>query len=560
MKLKKKYRDYQPDQLMIITFDSSIKFPKGSFERFLVDILGEIDISSFYLDKEKDKGGGVPYNPRALLGTIFYGIVNGVFSLRKLEYHSEHNDAFMFVSGFCKPDHSTIGNFLNDHRESIKDVFTQIVYIANEAGYVDMNTCSFDGTKMKANASKEFTGTLADFEKKKGRLQKKIKELMEKLKDTDGSEAIKEKAELEQKLEKLQKKEKKISDFLSQAKKDTSMKGGKERKQNITDNASRLMKDSRNGGFIQGYNAQGTTENKNQIVVVAEVVSDENDKGQFKPMYEELQKEKEKNNIESNPEEEKNLMDNGFFTLEALKFAEDNGINIYSPPCSDKDFYKDEEEAEIKEQAIEEVAVKEQAVKEAEVKEVAVKGAVVEAEAVVREQVVKEAAEAEVKEQAVKKKQDKLTFRDCELSQDEQGYKLTCPGGLESSSYSVSSDNSRVTLSIMEADKCGRCSRYEACRGKLKDKKRKSFALSLLHFTMAEEIKAYEAKMATEEAKRIYSDRFNVEHPFAHIKNVFNFKKFNHRGLEKVNVIWKLLCSAHNLRTMYSLGLEFDSG
>lgn len=504
---KSKFKTYEPDQMMMVTFDSSIKFPEDSFERFLVNILSQIDISSFYAEDKKDKGGERPYNPRALLGVIFYGIVKGIFSSRKLEYQCEHNDAFIFVSGFCKPDHSTICNFINEHGAGIDEVFTQMVYISHKAGYVNMKTCSFDGTKMKANAAKEFTGTLEDFEKKKNRLIKKINRLLEKLKNTDSIEDKKEAAELKKKMEKLKKRKEKISRFLSQASKDMSKKGGRERKQNITDNDSRLMRDSKQGGSIQGYNAQSVVDGEHQIIVAAKVVSNENDTRLFEPMYEELQKEKEKNNIEPAPTEEKCLMDNGYYTLNTLKFAKDNAIDIYSPPCADKDFYTDE--------------------------------------------AVIEKTEA---------KKEKITFKDCELSQDEEEYKITCPHGLQSSKCSISKDKKSIALSIVETEKCRSCNSYEGCRGQLKNKRWKKFAFSLLHFTMKQEIKAYKEKMATEEAKQIYRDRFKVEHPFAHIKNVFNVRGFNHRGLYKVNVIWKLLCSAHNLRRMYSLGVPLPSG
>jgi len=52
----------------------------------------------------------------------------------------------------------------------------------------------------------------------------------------------------------------------------------------------------------------------------------------------------------------------------------------------------------------------------------------------------------------------------------------------------------------------------------------------------------------------IYSRRMpTVEKIFGYIKEVINFKRFPLRGMEKVEVLWHLLCTVYNLRRMYTL-------
>ena len=118
------FRPYEPEQMMILPFDTAKYFPEGTFERFLVKIIDKIDISGFYSD-EKSKGE-IPINPRSLLGIIFYGITKGEFRSRKIEEGCKNHFGYMYISGFNTPDHSTICRFINNFNDQIKDVFVQI--------------------------------------------------------------------------------------------------------------------------------------------------------------------------------------------------------------------------------------------------------------------------------------------------------------------------------------------------------------------------------------------------------------------------------------------------
>ena len=94
----------------------------------------------------------------------------------------------MYVSGFCTPDHSTICRFLNNNTENLKSIFVQLLFFADEMGYLDYSTLAIDGTKIKANASKDFTGTIGAFQKKKNKLEEKIEKSINKQKTTDDLE------------------------------------------------------------------------------------------------------------------------------------------------------------------------------------------------------------------------------------------------------------------------------------------------------------------------------------------------------------------------------------
>ena len=210
----RKFKRYEPKQNMMIPFNPEEHFPENSFETFLVNTLKKLDIECFYTDEPTK--GELPYNPRALLGIIFYGIVLGIFSSRKMERSCRNDFGFMYVSGFATPDHATICRFIERFPEQIKIIFASILYIADSCDYLDYEIIATDGTKINASASSDFTGTMEEFEKKESRYEKKIEELMEKLNEANSKA---EKEEIQKKKEKYKSEMDKISDFLKKVKK-----------------------------------------------------------------------------------------------------------------------------------------------------------------------------------------------------------------------------------------------------------------------------------------------------------------------------------------------------
>jgi hypothetical protein len=61
----------------------------------------------------------------------------------------------MWISGMNKPDHNTINRFRSDRlRHTLKPVFTQIVILLSEQGVLSLKDVYVDGSKVEANANK----------------------------------------------------------------------------------------------------------------------------------------------------------------------------------------------------------------------------------------------------------------------------------------------------------------------------------------------------------------------------------------------------------------------
>jgi transposase len=109
-------------------------------------------LSSIY-QKYSDEGAP-PYAPEMLLGLLFYGYATGVFSSRKIERATYEVLPFRFIAGDMHPDHDTIAHFRRQHLGELKELFVQVLLLAQTMGYLRLGNVSLDGSKIHADASK----------------------------------------------------------------------------------------------------------------------------------------------------------------------------------------------------------------------------------------------------------------------------------------------------------------------------------------------------------------------------------------------------------------------
>ena len=280
--------------------------------RFVWDCVTQMDLRPFYARYGKE--GRPPYDPAMMLAVLLYAYASGIRSSRKIAKACQEQLPYIWLTGDKAPDHCTIARFRQRHEEEMKGVFVEVLKLCHKAGLVKLGELFLDGTKMKANASlssnkgidalkEEMEKILeeareADIEEdmlygegdagdklpkelcgKRERL-KRIEEARKRLEE----EALLERRAQEEKLRVREEEEKR------EGKKKRGRKPRKpgecvrrDRKANVTDPASRIMKDRR--GYLQGYNAQVVC-TKDQVIVGADVTQQENDVRQLAPMVE----------------------------------------------------------------------------------------------------------------------------------------------------------------------------------------------------------------------------------------------------------------------------------
>lgn len=90
-----------------------------------------------------------------MLKVIIFGYLNNIYSCRKIEKALQDRISFMWLSGNQVPDHNTINRFRSSRlKDAIHDIFTQVVKLLVDMGYLSLDVAYIDGTKIESRAGR----------------------------------------------------------------------------------------------------------------------------------------------------------------------------------------------------------------------------------------------------------------------------------------------------------------------------------------------------------------------------------------------------------------------
>ncbi len=348
------FAPYRPDQGVLFPQSPRDWLPEGHLVHFVLDVIGQLDLSAF---KARYRGGGsgnVAYHPQMMLALLVYGYCTGVRSSRKIARAIEDHVAFRLIAAEHSPGHRTIARFRERHIDQFKDVFRQIVRIAQEADLVSMGTLAIDGSKFKANASNKASRTYQQLNDEEQRLEQEIDSIVQESQaidakedalygDARGDELPSDLSDKTKRLDKIraakqrveQRQRERDADKIAEAEereKAGEKPRGRKRKrplgtpkdsaqENLTDPDCRIMKTA-SGVFIPGFNAQIAVDGQNQLIVAADVSQCAGDQPSLVPMALAA-----RNNTGRKPEHL--VVDAGYRSEDGFRAMEEEEIDTY---------------------------------------------------------------------------------------------------------------------------------------------------------------------------------------------------------------------------------------
>ena len=509
--------DYSQGKFIPIQFDRQIL--PGTFEytlHYLID--NEIDLSIFDLRYRNDETGAPAYDPAILLKIILYAYSRGITSSRKIAQSCRENVVFMALSADTQPHFTTIAEFISTLGEEIIGLFLEALMICDEMELIGKEMFAVDGCKLPSNASKGWSGTKGELQKKKEKMEKAIRQIVKRHREMDQKEADKGAVKQEEQyIDTLKKKVKKIKAWLREND-DKPGKSGKPVKSNITDNESAKMKTSH--GVIQGYDGLAVVDGKHQVIVHAEAFGAAQEHDLLIPMIEGTRENFEAiGNKKDVFKGVKLTADSGFHTEANMKEVMGQSIDAYiadtqfrkrDPRFSDVDKYK--------------------------------------------ERFRKDRAEYYGVANRYR------PHRDFTISDDKTH--CICPAGkrLYRNGGNVVVNGQRAIKFHGRLTDCRICELREKC---LRHPDRTE-ARQVYFFQGRSEKKP---ETFTEKMKRkidsikgrlIYNKRLGTAEPvFGNIRSTLGLDRFTLRGKEKVNIQWLLYCTVHNLLKVHRFGPEF---
>lgn len=188
MNVSKTYRRWQPGQSLLFPPSPLDWVPEEHLSRFVLDVVGELNLSAFYSYYEREDRGFPPHHPQMMVALIVYAYAVGVPSSRKIEKRCYEDVAFRLITGNTQPDHTCISEFRRIHLPSLAQLFVQVLGLCQKAGLVKLGHVALDGTKIKANASKHKAMSHDRMRKDEEALAKKVAELLAEAEATDQAE------------------------------------------------------------------------------------------------------------------------------------------------------------------------------------------------------------------------------------------------------------------------------------------------------------------------------------------------------------------------------------
>ena len=478
--------------------------PEDHICNLTIAIIAEIDIRKVE-KKFKSQPGNPAYPRRMLLRLLVQAAIDGVWSSRKIDKLAHENVIYMYLAGNEKPDFRTICNFRRESKELIEDVFEKTVTLAKSLKILKLGHLSIDGTKIKANASNNYTLSEEELKRIRSIIDKGIeideeedsiygdKRGDELPPELDTKEKIRKKIkEIEQsqgkKLKRAAKtiieahatgdenQKKKIEEKINKA--EVEIKKSGQKAVSITDPESRFMENKKKRNELS-YNPQITVDHDSGIIVANDVTQDCTDHHQLQP-----QLKKTEENVGKLPEGTKVSADNGYFTGDNLRYLEEKELDGYIPDAN--------------------LAT----------------------------------------EMNGKKRNDSLYSKD-KFGYDEDKDCFICPHGdvlVRKREYEY---NGKVQYHYYGA-KCDECPSRADCAGVKKIRQITSYEYEPQRRRMT-------GKMRSVEGKDEYKKRKEtVEWPFGNIKQNLGLREFFTRGVKNVKTEHNLACIAHNLTIMWA--------
>ncbi|MCM1142179.1 MAG: IS1182 family transposase [Muribaculum sp.] len=151
--------------------------PENHMVRVVDEVIDRLDISEIL--STYSGGANSAFNPAMMLKVLVFAYLSNVYSSRRIEELLKRDIYFMWLSGMARPNYRTI-NFYRGKRlkEGFDPVFTQVVQLLHDEGFVSLKVQYIDGTKVESAANKYTFVWRGSVEKNDAKLKAKTEALL----------------------------------------------------------------------------------------------------------------------------------------------------------------------------------------------------------------------------------------------------------------------------------------------------------------------------------------------------------------------------------------------
>lgn len=324
-------------QLQLRPFDLDALVPDDHRARAIWQLVEALDLSRFYapIQARGSTAGRPAVDPKILLTLWVFATSEGVGSARQLSRLCEDCAPYEWICGGVSVSYHTLSDFRVAHSDDLDELMTQLLAVLMKQKLITLETVAQDGLKVRASAGSGSFRTRGTLKRFRNEARARIRKLKAEL-DTDPAAsdarrraaqeraAAERKAKVDRALEAMKEAER-IKDKVNKKHKERKPQ---QARTSVTDSDARVMK-MPNGGFRPAYNVQLGTETKNRFIVGVDVSTTGSDMALMPPMLAQIEGRCRRPTSY--------LVDGGFASFDALKYASDRNVEVLAPSFAAKD-------------------------------------------------------------------------------------------------------------------------------------------------------------------------------------------------------------------------------
>jgi transposase len=290
----------QPDRSQVRWdyIDLEALLPPDHRARVVWSFVESLDLTELYaaIKSREGEAGRPAADPAVLLAVWLYATVEGVGSARELDRLVERDISYRWIAGGVPLNYHGLADFRVEHLAVLDRLLTESVTAMIDQGLVSLAEIAVDGTKVRANASRESFKTGAKLMQIEAKVAERLAQLKAEVDDDPEASSRRRRAARERAARDVKERAARARKALEQIQaekaerakrhaKDEAKKS--EAKASITDAEARSMRFP-DGAVRPAYNAQIAVAPEKGVIVSVDMTDRRNDSGLAAPMVDDI--------------------------------------------------------------------------------------------------------------------------------------------------------------------------------------------------------------------------------------------------------------------------------
>ncbi len=279
--------------------DLEALLPSDHRARIVMSFVDSLDLSGLYdaIQSREGEPGRPPPDPAVLLALWLYATIEGVGSARQLERLAQRDLAYRWIVGGVPLNYHGLSDFRVRHVEALDHLLSESVTALIAEGVVSLAEIAVDGTKVRANASRESFKTGTKLAQVEAAVEQRLAALKAEIESNPEASSRRRRAARERAGREVKERAEKARAALDRVRAEKEKrakthpqdeaKKKSEPKVSLSDPEARIMRFP-DGAVRPAYNAQIAVAPSAGIIVSVEMTDRRNDAGLAVPMVDDI--------------------------------------------------------------------------------------------------------------------------------------------------------------------------------------------------------------------------------------------------------------------------------